>query len=98
MTAEIGKMEGLLAGWRAAEAKAEALRQFRDTGGEHRLRISTDVTDQVPARVLEEMMDGGGFAFLICKGVQIAEKRAEAAKQEFLAEAAAGHFSSGFGG
>lgn len=98
MTADIGKMEGLLAGWRASEARAEALRQFRDTGGEHRLRISTDIADQVPARILQATMENGGFAAVIRNCVKILESEAETAKQEFLAEAAAGHFASGFGG
>ena len=88
MTASIGEFESLLAAWREAEAKAEVLRQFRDAGGEHRLRVSTDLPDQVPARVLEEMMDGGGFRWLLNSAVKHAEERAAKAEQAFRFTAA----------
>ena len=88
MTAGIGEFESLLANWREAEAKAEVLRQFRDSGGEHRLRINTDLPDQIPARVLEEMMDGGGFRWLLNTAVKHAEERAEKAEKTFRVTAA----------
>lgn len=98
MTAALGTMEGLLAAWREAEAKAEAIRQFRDTGGEHRLRVATDTNDHVPARLLAEMMEGDGFRWFIANAIKIAEHRAAAARKAFLTAATAEGLAADFGG
>ena len=98
MTSALGEMETMLAAWRDAEAKAEALRQFRDTGGEHRLRVSTDANDQVPARLLAEMMEGDGFRWFITNAIKIAEHRAAVARNGFLATASAEAVASEIGG
>lgn len=85
MTADLGKYEALLAEWRNKEAQAEALRQFRDSGGEHRLRISIDSDDKpVIASLMCSMMEGKGYHAILGSAVGRAEREAEAAKRAFL--------------
>lgn len=81
---DIGTHERMLANWRNKEAQAEALRQFRDTGGQHRIRITTDNENAVIEKLIDAMMDGNGFLAIINSAVKKAENNAAEAKRDFM--------------
>lgn len=81
---DIGTYEQLLANWRNKEAQAEALRQFRDTGGKHRIRITTDNENTVIEKLLCSMMDGQGFVAILNSAVGRAENEAKEARGRFM--------------
>ena len=87
MTNDLGTYERLVAAWRNAETKAEALRQFRTNGGQHRIRVTTDNDNAVIDNLLGAMMDGKGFAAILNSAVSRAENEAAEAKAALLGQA-----------
>lgn len=81
---DLARYESLLADWREKEEHAARMREFRDTGGIHRLKVAVVLADPVLASVvgpaLNDLMDGPGWAKIVEMGVRAAEKEAERAR------------------
>lgn len=88
MSPERSKYERLLAEWRTAETRAEALRQFQANGGAYRLRITLDGEEAVPTSILDDLLRHDGYRSLLITAIRRAEAIAQDAKQAFLSEAA----------
>ncbi len=89
-TLEIGTAEKLLADWREAQAVVDTLLEFKETGGEHRLRMRTDGSETViPGSLVDRLLsENGGYAAVLGAAIKRAEIKAEAARKAFLAECA----------
>lgn len=92
---EIGTVERLLAEWREAQAVVDTLLEFRDNGGEHRLRMRTDGPESaVPGSLIERILaDHGGYKAAISFSIDRAQKEAEQARAAFLAECSGQHMA-----
>lgn len=87
MSADRSKFERLLAEWRNAETRAEALRQFQTNGGAFRLRIVGDGEETIPTGILDELLRHEGYRVLLATAIKRADGIAADAKQAFLSEA-----------
>lgn len=98
MSAARTSLERLMAEWRDADARVEALRQFQKNGGGFRLQVTSDGENFVPGNILDDLLrQGEGFHVLLRTGIKEAERKAEAAKQAFLAEAVGESIGSSVG-
>jgi hypothetical protein len=79
---DIGSYEKALADWRVAQAKVDALKEFRANGGEYRLRMSTDAGDTVEARLLDEMLRGSGYRQFLEQAIRVAQLSVDRAANE----------------
>lgn len=79
---DISTYEKALADWRFAQAKVDALKEFRANGGEFRLRMSTDAGDTVEARLLDEMLRGSGYRQFLDQAIRVARMAADRAAEE----------------
>lgn len=88
---DLDRYESLLADWREKEEHAVRLREFRDTGGEHRLRVSIVQADPVlasaAAPVFERLMKGAGWKKMVDLAVLEAERASERAQHQLEAAA-----------
>lgn len=84
MSGGIDKFESLLSAWREASAKTETLKRFRDNGGQHRLRMQTDVSvDAIVGDIMNDMMQVRGYQIVLDTAIRTAEGREAAAKAAF---------------
>ena len=84
MNANRAKYESLLADWRNAQTKVDALRAFADKGGAHRLRIETDGDHPVIIRIMDDLMQEGGYSAFLASAIKRAEHHAAKAQRAFL--------------
>lgn len=85
---DLSTYEALLADWRAKEEHAARMREFRDTGGEHRLQVAVVLADPVLATIVQPalndlMKNGRGWDKLVGVAIHNAEKAAQRAKALF---------------
>lgn len=78
--------ESLLANWREKEEHAARMREFRDTGGVHRLKVAVFQADPVlaaaAAPTLNDLMKGAGWQKVVDMAVKSAEIDAHQAQEK----------------